>query len=107
MIFHSHFVNMDDQKCNVILERLAKLEQKTDDLESFVKDTLLRKIDVLDDKMDDKINRLQKAVKDKTDNAIGEAKHNFKWMLELFVIFFLSTMSVLTTLIILIVTGAG
>lgn len=85
---------MYDKGCQDIIERLAKLEQKTEDLEEFVKDTLLLKIDGLDDRMGKKLSNTKEIV-----------EKRFKWMLGLFVLFFVSTVIPLIALIIMVARG--
>ena len=85
---------MQDKDCQDIVERLAKLEQKTEDLEDFVKDMLVNKIDDLERKVGKKLGNTKEIV-----------EKRFKWMLELFVLFFISTVIPLIALIIMVARG--
>lgn len=85
---------MQDRDCQDIVERLAKLEQKTADLEDFVKDLLVNKIDELETKVGKKLGNTKEIV-----------EKRFKWMLELFVMFFISIVIPLIGLIIMVARG--
>ncbi len=85
---------MEDKDCRDIVERLAKLEQKTEDLEDFVKDLLVQKIDDLEKKVGIKIGNTKEIV-----------EKRFKWMIDLFVLFFVSTIIPLIILIIMVARG--
>ena len=85
---------MQDKDCRDIVERLAKLEQKTEDLEDFVKDLLVQKIDDLEKKVGIKIGNTKEIV-----------EKRFKWMIDLFVLFFVSTIIPLIILIIMVARG--
>ena len=85
---------MEDKDCRDIVERLAKLEQKTEDLEDFVKDLLANKIDDLEKKTGKKLGNTKEIV-----------EKRFKWMIGLFVLFFVSTMIPLIILIIMAARG--
>lgn len=85
---------MQDKDCQDIVERLARLEQKTEDLEDFVKDLLVNKIDDLEKKMGKKLGNTKEIV-----------EKRFKWMLGLFVLFFVSTIIPLIMLIIMVARG--
>lgn len=85
---------MQDKDCQDIVERLARLEQKTEDLEDFVKDLLVNKIDDLEKKMGKKLGNTKEIV-----------EKRFKWMIDLFVLFFVSTMIPLLMLIIMVARG--
>lgn len=82
---------MNDKNCQDILERLAKLEQKTDDLEEFVKNILLERID-----------KMENCIYEKMDGVKITTEKRFKWMLGLFVLFFISTV---IPLIIMVIRG--
>ena len=85
---------MHNNDCQDIIERLARLEQKTEDLEDFVKDLLVQKIDDLEKKVGIKIGNTKEIV-----------EKRFKWMIDLFVLFFVSTMIPLIMLIIMVARG--
>ena len=92
---------MEDKGCRDILVQVAKLEQKTEDLEDFVKSILLHKIEALTNKID-----LEEVDTKKELAATREiVEKRFKWMLGLFVLFFVSIVIPLITLIIMVAQG--
>jgi len=67
-----------------IIERLAKLEQKSEDLEEFVKNNLLHRID----NMEKHISDMERHIDEKIDCIKTIVERRFKWIIGLVIMFF-------------------
>ena len=73
-----------EEELRTIIERLAKLEQKTEDLEEFVKNNLLHRID----NMEKHISYMERQIYERIDCIKAVLERRFKWIIGLVIMFF-------------------
>ena len=74
----------NEEERRTIIERLAKLEQKSEDLEEFVKNNLLHRID----NMEKHIGYMERHIDEKIDCIKTIVERRFKWIIGLIITFF-------------------
>ncbi len=74
----------NEEELRTIIERLAKLEQKSEDLEEFVKNNLLHRID----NMEKNINNMERHIYERIDCIKAIVERRFKWIIGLIITFF-------------------